>query len=162
MYFKELSLQEKASLDVTHQGVITANDLSQATAAAAQSFNLAAIPVGATINGVWLRLITPFQVGGATPDPAFNSTTIDVGDTGSATRFATAQQANQNGAFITAPQYSGTLGGPYAANQFLTVNFNSMAGKSLANLNIGEVHVLVKIVDAKKLSDLQPATPLTK
>lgn len=162
MYFKELALQEKSSLNVTHQGVITANDLNQATAAAAQSFNLAAIPVGAIIQGIWLRLITPFQVLGASPDPGFNSTTIDLGDTGSATRFATAQQVNANGSFITAPQYSGTLGGPYAASQFLTVNFNSMTGKSLANLNVGEVHVLVNIVDAKKLSDLQPATPLTK
>ena len=162
MTFKELALQEKSALDVTHQGVITANDLTQPTAAAAQSFNLAALPVGCVITAVWLRLITPFQKGGASPDAAFNATTVDVGDTGSATRFAAAQQVNANGAFITAPQFSATQGGPYAASQFLTVNVNSMAAKSLVNLNIGELHVLVKIVDAKKLSDQQTPTPLTK
>jgi len=161
MTFKELALQEKAALGVTHQAVVTANDLTQATAAAAQSFNLCAIPVGAIIAGVWLRLITPFQ-DAATPDTGFNSTTVDVGDTGSATRFATAQQVNANGTFITAPQYNATAGGPYAASQFLTVNFNSMAAKSLNKLNKGEVHVLVNLIDAKKLSDLQFPTPLTK
>jgi hypothetical protein len=159
MLFRELSLQEKSALDVTHQCVATANDLTQATAAAAQSFNVAALPVGAIINGVWVRLITPFQ---DPADAAFNSNTVDVGDTGSATRFATAQQLNANGAFITAPVYSPTQGGPYAASQFLTVNFNSMAAKSLANLKRGELHVFLRLVDAKKLSDMTPSTPLTK
>jgi hypothetical protein len=159
MTFKELALQEKAALEATHIGVLTANDLTQATAAAAQSFNVAALPVGSIITGVWLRLITPFQ---NPADVPFNATTVDVGDTGSATRWATAQQINANGAFITAPQYSATQGGPYAASQFLTVNFNSMAAKSLVNLKVGELHVLVKLLDAKKLSDLQTATPLTK
>jgi hypothetical protein len=159
MTFKELALQEKSALDVTHQGVITANDLTQATAAAAQSFNMAALPVGSIITAVWLRLITPFQ---NPADAAFNATTVDVGDTGSATRFATAQQVNANGTPITVPQFSPTQGGPYAASQFLTVNFNSMAAKSLSNLKVGELHVLVKLIDAKKLSDQQTPTPLTK
>jgi hypothetical protein len=159
MLFKELATQEKAAFNMTHQGVLTANDLTQATAAAAQSFNLAALPVGAIIAGMWLRLITPFK---DPADAAFNSDTVDVGDTGSATRFFTAQEVNENGTEITAPQYSTTQGGPYAASQFLTVRVNSMAAKSLSNVKIGELHVLVNIIDAKKLSDLQIATPLTK
>lgn len=162
MNFKELSNQEKAALGVTHQAVITANDLTQTTANTAQTINLGLLPVGAIISGVWLRLVTPFKVGGSSPDTGFNTTTVDVGDTGSATRFLTAQETNENGTEITAPQYNATLGGPYAASQYLTVKFNSMAAKSLSSLNTGELHVLANIVDAKKLSDLQPATPQTK
>jgi len=159
MYFKELSLQEKAANNATHQLVVTANDLTQATANTAQSINVAALPVGCIIAGVWARLITSFQ---NPADAAFNSTTVDVGDTGSATRFLTAQQVNTNGTPISAPAYSPTQGGPYAANQFITVNFNSMAAKSLVNLKVGELHVLFNVIDVKKLSDLQAATPLTK
>ena len=159
MTFKELSLQEKSSLDVTHQAVLTANDLTQATVATAQSLNVAALPVGSIIAAVWLRLITPFQ---NPADAAFNSNSVDVGDTALATRFFTAQQLNANGAFISAPGYSATLGGPYAASQFLTANFNAMAAKALLSLKVGELHILVKIIDAKKLSDQQTPTPLTK
>jgi len=163
MYFKELAIQEKAANNATHQLVITANDLTQTTVNTAQSFNVAALPVGSIIAGVWLRLITGFIKGGSAADTGFNSTTVDIGDTGLATRFATAQQVNGNsGSVITAPVYSATQGGPYAASQFLTVNFNSMAAKALASLNTGELHILVNLIDAKKLSDLQIATPQTK
>lgn len=164
MLFGELSTQEKGSLDVTHRVVLTANDLSQPTANTAQSFNAALLPVGGIITGLWLRLIAGFQ--DARPpsgDAAFNSTTVDIGDTGSATRFATAQQVNANsGSVIAAPVYSATQGGPYAASQYLTINVNSMAAKSLVNLSKGELHVFLKILDTKKLSDMTPATPLTK
>jgi hypothetical protein len=90
-----------------------------------------------------LRVIVPFQNPG---DTAFNSTTVDVGDTASATRWFTAKQVNANsGSLITGQQFNATLGGPYAAGQFLTVNFNSMAAKSLVNLKVGELRVRVKL-----------------
>jgi hypothetical protein len=160
MQFKELATQEKAASDFTHMGVLTANDLTQATANTAQSFNVALMPVGSFIEKTLLRLVTPFK---DASDAAYNSTTVDIGDTGLATRFATTQQVNENGTEISAPVVnipaSPTV---YAASQYLTVNFNSMAAKSLNLIDVGELHVLVKINDSKKLSDAQPATGLTK
>ena len=159
MLFKPLSQQEIGQKEFTHMAVVTANDLTQATANTAQSFNVAALPVGSVIEKVVLRLITPFK---DPADAAFNSDTVDVGDTGSATRYLTAQEVNENGTEITAPQYNATLGGPFAASQFLTIRFNSMAAKSLVNIKIGELHVFVKLSDYKPLSDAQPSTSLTK
>jgi hypothetical protein len=160
MTFKELATQEKAAVGFTHQLVMTANDLTMVTVNTAQSFNIAALPVGSIIDRALTRLVTPFK---DVSDAAFNLTPISVGDTGSATRFCNAQELNENGTEITAP--ISTLiatPAPYAAGQFLTASFGSMAAKALKDIDVGEVHVFINLIDAKKLSDLQMATPLTK
>ena len=158
MRFVELAALEKASMDFTHQWIISANDLTQTAVATAQSF-LVAIPTGANINEVELRLIIPFQ---NTGDAAFNSDTVSVGDTALATRWVSAVECNQNGAFITVPQFSNTLGGPYAASQNLVVTVNSMAAKALNNINRGELHVFVQLLNPAALSAMQLATPPSK
>jgi len=158
MRFTQLSIAEQALNDMTHMLILTANDLTQATVATAQTFTIP-IPVGSTINQVEARLIIPFQ---NTADAAFNSDTVSVGDTGSATRWVNAVECNANGAFITAPQFSATLGGPYAANQNLVVTVNSMAAKALNNINRGELHVYVQMESRAALSAMQLATPPSK
>lgn len=159
MYFKRLSALERAATGMTHIGSISANDLTQATANTAQSFNLAAIPTDAVIEKTEARLIVPFK---DASDAAFNSTTLDLGDTGSATRFQTAKQVNENGTEITQPVVSYTATAPYAASQFITANFNSMAAKALNDIDIGEVQFLFKISDFKEIHDYQPVTAMTK
>jgi hypothetical protein len=158
MTFQELAGPEKVNL-FTHRIVGTANDLSQATVTTAQAFNFA-IPLGATINQVELRLIIPFQ---NTADAAFISDTVSVGDTSLATKWVSAVECNLNGAYITTPQFSATLGGPYAANQNIVVTFNApTAGKALANINRGELHIYVQIQNPAALSSMQLATPPSK
>lgn len=159
MYFRPLSTLERAATGMTHIGAITANDLIQTTVNTAQSFNLAAIPLHAVVTMQEAKLITPFK---DPADAAFNSTTVDIGDTGSATRWQTAQQVNENGTEITAPVFSNTGVGPYLASQFLTVNFNSMAAKALNNLKVGEIQFLYRILDLKALHDAQQTTVQTK
>jgi hypothetical protein len=153
-----LSNNERTGHDFTHLAVLTANDLTQATANTAQVVNYP-LPVDAVIEKSAARLITPFE---DPSDAAFNSTTVDVGDTGSATRWFTAKQVNKNGSFIAAEQFAAALGGPYAVAQNFAINFNSMAAKSLVNLKKGELHVFVKLTTPKDLSLAQPATTLTK
>jgi len=159
MRFIPLSSIERAALGFTHLAVFSANDLTEATANTDQSFNLAPIPLGAVVEQVELRLVVPFEdldVAG------YNDTQVDVGDTGSATRFLSALQVNRNGTEITAPQFTNTAVGPYAASQYLTVNFNGMSGKSLVDLDKGELHVLYRLIDPAALSSNQPRTRITK
>lgn len=160
MYCKRLSLQETGNSGMTHIASISCNDLTQATVNTAQSLNVLALPTGAIVSEVEARLIVPFE---NTADAAFNSVTLDVGDTGSATRWFTAQQVNKNGAFIAVPILSATgVQGPYAASQFFTVNFNSIAAKALLALNKGEIQILFRVKDLKPIHDGQPTTASTK
>jgi hypothetical protein len=117
--------------------IITANDLTQATVATAQAFTVVAIAKNDVILRAFGNPVVPFQ---NTLDPAFNSDTVSVGDTGSATRFTTATEANANGAFAPVLGNTPFL---YAANDSLVITVNSMAAKALASINRGEYHVFL-------------------
>ena len=145
-------------LGFTHMMVISANDLTETTVNTAQTF-VVDLRTESVINAVGLRLQTPLQ---NTGDGAFNTNTVSVGDTGSATRWVNAAETNANGSFITAPSISSTSAGPYAASQQFIVTVNAMAAKALNSLNAGEIHVLVNLRYTKALDDAQLATAITK
>lgn len=154
-----LALQEISSYSgMTHFAAITADALTQTTAATAQTITLATIPAGYYVIKSEMRLVKPFK---DASDNAFNTTTASLGDgTGVATHIA-AKELNENGTEITTPQLNNTAVGPYAADSTLTITFNSMAAKSLNNIDVGEVHVLVQLFNPKGLSDVKRLSPIT-
>lgn len=86
-----------------------------------------------------LHLITPFA---NTADTAFNNCTVSIGDQNSATRYFSAVQVNLNGTFV--PDSSFTPNNMFVYTvailpQYLQFTLNSMAGKSISNLNQGKL-----------------------
>ena len=86
---------------------------------------------------IFTYLTTPFQ---NTLDSGFSSTTLDVGDANSATRFASGIQINANGSFVTATHGS-DKNYIYTAAVQLQINLNSMNMKSLSSLNAGRLYI---------------------
>lgn len=141
MKFRPLSTNERAETPgFTHIGIITADDLTQATANTLQTLTLATIAAGDQIQRVKWYLRVPFQ---NTADAAFNSDTISVGDTAAVTTHLSAAEANLNGTEIIWRTGNTTVG--YTAADVLTVTINSMAAKSLVDINRGELILLISL-----------------
>lgn len=140
-----------------YMAVITADHLTVTATNTAQDLVLATIPIGATIQKVAVRLKVPFK---DVSDPAFNSTAFILGDAGSANRLITSAQLNENGTEITYPSITNTAY-QYTAATDLVANFASMAAKALNNLDVGEVHIFVQLVDTKPLADAKQASVIT-
>jgi hypothetical protein len=156
--FRPLSLNEEAMAPgFSHIGIITTEDLTQATVAAAQTITLAPINAGDVVLRVFWRLRAPFQ---QTTDATFNSDTISVGDSASITTYLTAAEANLNGAYVTY-RFSGTAV-LYTANDNILVTVNSMAAKALVNLNRGELHLFFGLARLKGISDSAPLPKYNK
>jgi len=104
-----------------------------------------------------LHLITPFA---NTADTAFNSDTMSFGDQGSATRFFNAVEGNLNGTFVNDSFFTPNNAFKYVtANlpQYLQFTLNSMAGKSISNLNQGKLYIQFQLFRAaakEKVLDL--------
>jgi hypothetical protein len=109
----------------------------------------------------YLHIITPFA---NTADTGLNSTTMSFGDQGSATRFFSAVQGNLNGSFVTDSYYAPNNAYIYltaALPQYLQFTLNSMAAKSISNLNQGKIAIYFQLYRAgakeKNLDLSQPA-----
>jgi hypothetical protein len=148
MIVRPLTTNERAETPgFTHVAQITADDLTQATAAAAQTFNLCGLKKWDIIERVAGVPVVPFQ---NTADPAFNSTTVSVGDPGGVAKFLAATEANENGAEIAG---LGNTPAIYGGANTLTATVNSMAGKSLLNINRGEYHIFFQLTRLSYVSD---------
>src|SRR6266542_173115 len=147
MIVRPLTTNERAELiGFTHVIVITANDLTQATAATAQTFDAFALLPGDIIAKAIGVPVVPFK---DASDVAFNSDTVSVGDTGSVVRHTAATEANGNGTFL---RVQGNTSYLYTAADKLRITVNSMAAKSLVNIDIGEYHVFVSLVRTDDVS----------
>jgi hypothetical protein len=154
-----LALQEISSFaGFTHMAIIDADDLTMATAATAQKIKLGPIPAGAYVHKVELRLVKPFK---DASDAAFNTTAVTVGDNTAANTFITTKELNENGTEIVVPALQNTSTGPYTAADEIDITFNSMTGKKLVDIDVGEVHLLVQIFDPKRLSDVKALSAIT-
>ena len=157
MIVRPLTTNERAELPgFTHVIVITANDLTQATANTAQTFDAFALLAGDIIAKAIGDPVVPFQ---NTGDAAFNSDTVSIGDTGSGTRHTAATEANANGSYA---KVQGNTAFLYTAADKLRITVNSMAAKSLANLNRGEYHAFVSLVRTGDVSRAIARTQPTK
>lgn len=150
-------LLEEQHNGFTHIAVLEADDLTMATANTVQDITLGTVPKGWVINKTMARLVTPFE---KTTDPAFNTTTLIVGDAGSSNRYLTSTELNKNaGGVITYPKYNATAY-QVTADTPLVAEFASMAAKNLNALNKGEVHIFFQLLDTITLSQLAGNQPI--
>jgi hypothetical protein len=124
--------------------VTFADFTSQATANTALAITVGPIAAKTSYNLVSAELVTPFE---DTADAAFNSNTVNVGDTGSAVRHLSALQINKNGTPVFLNHGTGTRQ-LYTTADSIIVTLNSMAGKSLSTLKKGILRLYFKAYDA--------------
>jgi hypothetical protein len=137
MIVRPLGTQEQAGqTGFTHVAVITADDLTNATLAAAQTITLVLLSAYDVIVKVGWYLKTPFK---DISDTGFNTTTMSVGDNAGVATHIPATETNENGTEIFS-HYSNTAV-RYTAADKIAVTFNSMAAKALNNIDTGELHV---------------------
>jgi hypothetical protein len=158
MITRPLGTQEQAGNGgFTHESIVTADDLTQTTVAAAQTITLAVLATNDIILKVGWKLKTAFK---DVSDAAYNTTTISIGDnTGVATHIA-AFEVNENGTEIF-EKYSNTAVGPYTAADKIAITFNSMAAKALFNIDTGEVHVFFQLLRMDTLEKASTGAVLT-
>ena len=142
----------------THEIRLTADHLTEAAAATAQTIKVCDMADGDIVSITETRLLTPFE---DKSDATFNSTTLSFGDAGSATRFVNAAQINLHGTEIADPVYNNTAY-QYTAAGELRLTIGSMAAKSLKEIDKGELIIHLKIVETKKLADLHGSVAVIK
>jgi hypothetical protein len=148
MIVRPLGTQEQAGqTGFTHVAVITADDLSQAVVATAQTILINALLAYDVIVKVGWYLKIPFK---DVSDPAFNTTTMSVGDNAAVTTHIPATELNENGTEILS-HYSNTAV-RYTAADKIAVTFNSMAAKALLNIDVGELHVFFTLLRMSNLA----------
>jgi hypothetical protein len=156
---RPLTTNEQAgNSGMTHVCTIDANDLTTAATNTAQTFTLCALKAGDIIIKTAWRLKTAFQ---NTADAAFNTDTLSIGDTatGVAAHIA-AIEVNLNGTEVF--QGFNNTAVHYAAADSLTATFNSMAAKSLKDLNAGEVEIFFQLYRPSVLETSVASTSITK
>jgi len=89
-----------------------------------------------------LHLTTPFA---DASDSAFNSDTLSLGDATTATRFINASEANVNGTEVIDVIPGANQNVIYTAAGQLVLTLNSMAAKSLSDLDTGKGYILLSI-----------------
>lgn len=159
MRFKPLTMEERAAQGFTHRLDINYDDIPTGIAVnTSTTFNTAPLPVlkaGDIVKRILIHLNPAFS---DASDAAFNSTTLSVGDAGSATRYANAVQININGTEVITTFPGATENNIYTADSQLVVTLNSMAAKTLSDLDIGKLYILFNIERAGT-SDVTAAPP---
>lgn len=147
MKWFNLTAQEGGPRGYTHKFVITHADLTETAAKTDQVIQLISVGPGVVVGGsVGYKLVTPFEDAN---DAAFNTTTIQVGET-DADRFLTSTEMNKNGTEViykvTANAVT-TLPFAFTADDTIDATIGSMDAKSLVNIDVGEVHIFLQIHD---------------
>lgn len=147
MKFSPLTIEELAStagfthrLDFSYRDIPAgiANNTSQVWGAGF----LPALAISDVVVKTELHLTQKFA---NTADAAFNSDTISFGDVTTATRFINASEANTNGSAVLDVIPGANQNVIYTAAGQLQLTLNSMAAKSLSNLNAGKAYILLSI-----------------
>jgi len=123
----------------THEAIISADDLTEATANTAMTFQCD-IAAGDTILKVAWRVKTFLS---DASDAAYNSNTMSVGDDAAVTTHIAAVQLNSNGTEVR--QGFSNVAVEYTAADHFIVTVNSMAGKSLSNIDGGQVVIFFQL-----------------
>lgn len=154
MKFASLTQAEFAASGFTHRLDFSYSDIPTGIANnTAQVFSSSGNPTGwvpglpgtkasDVIEKVELHVTTTFQ---NTADSGLNSTTVSFGDGSSATRFINAVETNKNGSNVIDTIPGATTNYIYTAAGQLQLTINSMAGKSISNLNAGAAYILLNL-----------------
>lgn len=158
MRFRSLAIEEKASQTFTHLLSFAFGDIPAGIAVNTAlvlntvALGMPAIPAGTIIKRVLLHLTTAFK---DASDAAFNSTTVSLGDSGSATRFLNAVQINENGTEVINTTPGATEDYVYTAADQLVLTINSMAAKSISDLDVGRFYIELEIYEPNnKLTEI--------
>lgn len=145
---KKTALPNPTRSGATHLVEIDHTDLTMATVDTAQLIPIATVPAGTIVEVVATRLRVPFK---DASDAAFNTTALEIGDTGDPDRLLVSQELNVNGTEILGK--AGVAGG-YVSVGALTVNatFDSMDAKGLVNIDVGVLQIYLKEVELDKLA----------
>jgi hypothetical protein len=164
MRFTPLTYEERAAANFTHRFDFSFADIPAGIAAnTSQVFGAANSPAGwkglpafkASDVSVRqeLHVTEKFQ---NTADTALNTTTVSFGDAGSATRFFSAVETNQNGAAVVDTTPGASPSQVYTAPSQLQFTVNSLAGKSISNLNRGKLFILLQLQRFSGPTEKQP------
>jgi len=142
MLVEELPFNDRVALGATHIVRITADDLTETVADTDQTLTIAMLR-GSLFALVAQKLVTAFS---DASDADLNDTQITWGDGGDADRYLAATQINANGTDIG---YAPGLSAGFAYNVPGTVDIlvESMTGKSLSDIDTGELIAFIKKVD---------------
>lgn len=133
----------------THKFVLTHVDLTETTANTAQTIAILTVAAGQSVTDAAMILNTAFE---DASDTALNSTTLIVGDDGDDNRFIASTELNENGTEVDYQHgVAANMGHMYTAANTVDAIFGSMSGKSLSNIDTGQVTILLKVVDCTKI-----------
>jgi hypothetical protein len=145
----ELPAETKAATGFTHKAIVTHEDLTESTADTDQTLSLLDLEAGDVVTTAAIKLVTPFE---DASDADLDDTKVQLGDTADDDEYIAATQVNENDTvvdFVAAAPASVPLA--YTAANAVELLVESMAAKSLSNIDTGELHVYLGVT---KLSDL--------
>jgi hypothetical protein len=144
----ELPYETKAATGYTHKIVLDHTDLTTAADNTAQTITLITLPADTIVKDAATHLVTSFQLTGTT---AYNSNTIQVGVSGTTDQLIASQQINTNGTPVTSRRFAADNPIGYTASTPIIATVASMASYDLLELNAGEIHIFLAVVDLNKL-----------
>lgn len=142
MQLFELPIETKASTGFTHKAIVTHSDLTVTTADADQTLELLSVAAGDVVEKAAIKLVTPFE---DLSDTALNDTQVQLGDGGDTDRFVTATQVNDNGTEVYYKSHANTTAFAYTSADTVDLLVESMAAKSLVDIDAGELHVYLSV-----------------
>lgn len=142
-----LSLEERIAKQAEFLVEVTHADLTETTAATAQTLQITPAVVDKCAYAVsQAELREAFE---DTADSANNTNTVEVGDGGDTDRFLAAMQVNKNATEVFLKTGTGTTH-VYTSADTIDILFNAPAsGKTLAALNKGILHVYFRKRDQR-------------
>lgn len=146
MKFAPLTIEERAASGMTHRLEFDVSDIPAGIATnTAYTFNTAPLPIlkaGMVVKRIHFYLSTPFK---DASDSALNTTTINLGDAGSATRWMSGVQLNENGSEVITTFPGAAENTIYTGNSQIAIVLGSMAAKTLSDLDVGKFYCLFNI-----------------
>ena len=148
MQVYELPNETKAATGFTHKAIVTHVDLTETTADTDQTIALLSVVAGDVVQKAAYKLVTAFS---DASDAAFNDTKVQVGDGSDTDEYIAAKQVNENGTEVLFAANVNTVPFAYTAADTVDLLVESMTGKSLSDLDAGELHIYLAVT---KLSSL--------
>jgi hypothetical protein len=144
-----LSNQEKAGQGFTHRIELTHADLTETATNTAQNIPIFTVTAGMLVTKAAMVLKTAFT---DASDAAFNTTPLIVGDDGNDDRFIVSTELNSNGTEVLYAAPASTTDYVYVADNTIDAIFGSMSAKALNDIDGGEVHIFLHIIDLPNIS----------
>lgn len=138
----ELPAETKAATGFTHKFIVTHEDLTESTADTDQTIALLSVAAGDVVEKAAIKLVTAFA---DSDDAALNDTKVQVGDDSDTDEYVAATQVNVNGTEVLFAANVNTVPFAYTAANTVDLLVESMTGKSLSNIDAGELHVYLSV-----------------